>query len=80
MPRGEAVLHQELPLALLPFQKLDVWYSFKFGLDALGVMTWFGKIVTRRNNKATGLNSVIRLKSQSARENSEGLGVQEEAK
>jgi hypothetical protein len=43
-------------------------------------MTWFGKIVTRRNNKATGLDSVIRLKSQSAQENSEGLGVQEEAK
>jgi len=36
MPRGEAVPRQELPLALLPFQKLDVWYSFKFGLDALG--------------------------------------------
>jgi hypothetical protein len=44
------------------------------------VTTWFGKIVTRRNNKAMGLDSMIRLKSRSAQEDSEGLGVQEEAK
>jgi hypothetical protein len=44
------------------------------------VTTWFDKIVTRRNNKAIGLDSMIRLKSRSAQESSEGLGVQEEAK
>jgi hypothetical protein len=43
-------------------------------------MTWFDKIVARRNNEAIGLDSMIRLRSRSAQENSEGLGVQEEAK
>ena len=36
MSRGEAIPRQQLSSAVLPFQTLNVWHSFKFGLDSLG--------------------------------------------
>jgi len=36
LPRGEAIPRIQLPHARLPFDRLDVWHTFKFSLDTLG--------------------------------------------
>ena len=36
LTRGDSIPHTQLANAFLPFDKLDVWHSFKFSLDTLG--------------------------------------------